>query len=118
MADSSDADAVEQAKARITQIAPREAMLDAGPDVLFLDVREPMEWNLAHLPNAIHIPLGNLAEKVEGLIPRERKVVAYCARGNRSALAADIMQQMGYTKVASMSEGIRGWVDSGGQIES
>lgn len=118
MVDSSDADAVEQAKSRITQVKPAQAMLDSGPDVLFVDVREPMEWNVAHLPKAIHIPLGSLADKVETLVPRDKRVVVYCARGNRSALAADIMQQMGYTNVASMSEGMRGWVDSGGQIES
>ena len=70
---------------------------------IYLDVREPNEWNLGRLPHAIHLPRGNLETKVEGIIDRNQKVVIYCARGNRSALAALTMKQMGYENVASMA---------------
>ena len=84
--------------------------------VVYLDVREPNEWNLGHLPHAIHLPRGNLEGKVEGLIDRNQKVVIYCARGNRSALAALTMKQMGYDKVSSMARGIQGWAEIDGEI--
>jgi rhodanese-related sulfurtransferase len=85
--------------------------------VVYLDVREPNEWNLGHLPRAIHLPRGNLEGKVEALIDRNQRVVIYCARGNRSALAALTMKQMGYENVSSMAQGIQGWADIGGEIE-
>ncbi|MEO5580218.1 MAG: rhodanese-like domain-containing protein [Gemmatimonadaceae bacterium] len=112
------ADLVAEAKERIKQVSPADAMHARDDKTVFLDVREPNEWNLAHVPGALHLPRGNLESKVEGMIPRDKKVVIYCASGNRSALAADTMQQMGYTDVASLSGGFRGWADSGGQVES
>ncbi len=112
------ADLVDEAKERVKQVSPADAMRDRNDETVFLDVREPNEWNLAHVPGALHLPRGNLESKVESMIPRDQKVVIYCASGNRSALAADAMQQMGYTDVASLSGGFRGWADSGGQVES
>ena len=44
-------------------------------------------------------------------------VIVYCANGNRSVFAADLLQQMGYEDVASMAGGIRGWSDAGGEVE-
>ena len=88
-----------------------------GERVVYLDVREPNEWNLGRLPHAVHLPRGNLETKIEGLVERDQKVVIYCARGNRSALAALTMKQMGYENVASMSRGFLGWADIGGEIE-
>jgi rhodanese-related sulfurtransferase len=80
-------------------------------------VREPNEYNLGRLPQAMHIPRGTLETSIEQRVPRDRKVVIYCASGNRSALAADTMREMGYEDVASMSGGFRGWAESGGEIE-
>lgn len=112
------ADLIEDAKARVRQVTPPDAIRDHDPNTLYLDVREPNEWNLGHLPKAMHIPRGTLEGKVEEMIPRDRNVVVYCASGNRSALAADTMQQMGYTSVASLAGGFRGWAESGGEVES
>src|SRR5580704_5054134 len=91
-------DLVDEARARIREVSAAEAkaMLERGDPAVYLDVREPNEWNLGHLPKAVHIPRGNLESKVEALVPLDAKVVVYCARGNRSALAADTMQVMGY----------------------
>ena len=50
-------------------------------------------------------------------MPREQKVVIYCASGNRSIFAADTLQQMGYDDVASMARGFRGWAEDGGEVE-
>ena len=119
MAYRTGADLVNDAKTRITEVTPREAiaMQRRGDDIVLLDVREPNEWNLGHLPGARHIPRGILETHVEALIPRDRKVIIYCASGNRSALAAETLEQMGYTDVASMSRGFRGWCEDGGDVE-
>lgn len=118
MAIKSAADLIEDAKARIREVTPTEVMADTNPNLVLLDVRERNEWNLGHLPNAIHIPRGSMETKVEALIPRDKHVVIYCQSGNRSAFAADTLQQMGYDDVASMSSGIRGWADEGGELDS
>jgi rhodanese-related sulfurtransferase len=51
------------------------------------------------------------------MIERDQRVVIYCARGNRSALAALTMKHMGYANVASMARGFMGWADIGGEVE-
>ena len=119
MAHKSATDLVNEAKSRIKEVTPRDvqAMQQRGENVVYLDVREPQEWNLGHLPRAIHIPRGQLESSIEARVPRDQKVVIYCASGNRSAFAADTMQQMGYENVASMSGGFRGWAESGGEVE-
>lgn len=111
-------DIIEEAKQQIDEVTPeqvREMQLRNDP-VVYLDVREPNEWNLGRLPHAVHLPRGNLETKVEALIDRDQRVVIYCASGNRSSLAALTMKQMGYGNVASMSRGFQGWADVGGEI--
>ena len=112
-------DLIDEAKQQIEQVTPEQVrdMQARNEPVVYLDVREPNEWNLGRLPGAVHLPRGNLEGKIEGLIARDQKVVIYCARGNRSALAALTMKQMGYQNVASMSRGIQGWADINGDIE-
>jgi rhodanese-related sulfurtransferase len=110
---------VDEARARIREVPAAEvkAMMERGEAAVYLDVREPNEWNLGHLPKAVHIPRGNLESKVEALVPRDAKVVVYCARANRSALAADTMQVMGYTNVASLAGGWADWMAVDGPVE-
>ena len=113
------ADLVAEAKQRIREVTPDEvrAMRARGEDHVLLDVREPDEVAMGRVPGAVAIPRGVLESAVEARGPRERPVVVYCASGNRSALAADTLRQMGYAEVASMRGGIRGWSDAGGEIE-
>ena len=112
-------DLIEEAKKQIEQVTPEQVrdMQARNEAVVYLDVREPNEWNMGRIPRAIHLPRGHLESKVEGMIDRKQKVVVYCARGNRSALAALTMKQMGYENVSSMARGIQGWADIGGEIE-
>jgi rhodanese-related sulfurtransferase len=119
MAYKSGEDLVEEAKLQIEEVAPEKVreMQARGEKVVYLDVREPNEWNLGRLPGAVHLPRGNLESKVEALIDRDQTVVIYCARGNRSALAALTMKQMGYDNVASMARGFLGWADINGDVE-
>ncbi len=110
---------VEEARRQIDEVTPEQVReLQAhNARVVYLDVREPNEWNLGRLPHAVHLPRGNIESKVESMIDRTQKVVIYCARGNRSALAALTMKQMGYGNVVSMSGGMQGWADINGEIE-
>jgi rhodanese-related sulfurtransferase len=119
MAHRTGQDLIEEAKQQIVEVTPEQVreMQARNDRVVYLDVREPNEWNLGRLPHAVHLPRGNLETKVEGMIDRAQKVVIYCARGNRSALAALTMKQMGYEDVASMARGFQGWADIDGDVE-
>ncbi|GLC24237.1 rhodanese-like domain-containing protein [Roseisolibacter agri] len=112
-------DLVAEAKPRITEVSADDvrARLAQGESFTLLDIREPNEWKMGHLPGALHIPRGVMESAIESRVPREQEVVLYCASGNRSVLAADVLQQMGYRKVSSMRGGIRAWADAGGEVE-
>ena len=103
----------------ITEVTPAQVaeMRDGGDNAVYLDVREPNEWNLGRIPGAQFLPRGQLESKIEELVARDSRVVIYCARGNRSALAADTMQQMGYDNVVSMSGGFQQWVMEEREVE-
>ena len=114
----SGTDLINESKARIRQVDTAQAQaLYAKGGVTFLDVRDQQEVNLGRIPNAVHISRGNLETKIEAVVPRDAEVVIYCASGNRSAFAADTMQQMGYTNVCSLAPGFRGWAEAGGEID-
>ena len=119
MAHKSGQDLIDEAKQQIEEVTPEQVreMQTRNERVVYLDVREPNEWNLGRLPNAVHLPRGNLETKVEAMIDRAQRVVIYCARGNRSALAALTLKQMGYESVASMAQGFQGWADINGEVE-
>ena len=113
------AELIAESHARITEVTPQQVleMQARGEAITFLDVRDLHEVNLGKIPGTLHISRGNLETKVEAQIPRDANVVIYCASGNRSAFAAEVMETMGYEKVASMSGGFRGWVEAGGDVE-
>lgn len=108
-----------EAKARIREMPLAEAMalFEQHAPVVFLDVREPNEWNLGRIPGAVFIPRGRLESDVEARVPRESRVIIYCANANRSAFAADTLQHMGYKDVMSMAPGWNGWMTAGGAVE-
>jgi rhodanese-related sulfurtransferase len=76
-----------------------------------LDVREPEEWEEAHIPGSTLIPLGLLEGRVNEL-PRDRQIVVVCRSGNRSQSGRDILLQAGFEQVTSMSGGLNGWKSS------
>ena len=108
-----------EAKARIREVTPRQVldMQSRGEKVVLVDIREIQEVNAAKIPGSVHVPRSHLESRVEAQVPRDANVVLYCASGNRSVFAADTLQTMGYSTVASMSGGIRGWADAGGEVE-
>ena len=68
----------------------------AGSDVFILDVRDPFEFKSGHVENAVHIPLGQLRDRLAEL-PRDREIWAYCLEGQRSYYALRILAQYGFT---------------------
>jgi rhodanese-related sulfurtransferase len=112
-------DLINESKARITEVTPEQVMgmQDRGERIVLLDCRDLPEVNLGRIPNAVHVSRGNIETRIEAIIPRDAHVIIYCASGNRSALVADTMQQMGYDNVASMAGGINRWAEIGGDIE-
>jgi sulfur-carrier protein adenylyltransferase/sulfurtransferase len=119
MAHKTGQDLIDEAKQQIKEVTPEQVrdMQSLNEPAVYLDVREPNEWNLGRIPHAIHLPRGNLETNVEAIVDRGQKVVVYCARGNRSALAALTMKQMGYEDVASMARGFQGWAEIDGEVE-
>jgi len=107
---------VNEAKSRIQETSTEEihARQSAGETFQLIDVREPKEWQTGHLPHAIYLGKGTLERDVEELFPDlHTELVLYCGGGFRSALAAENLQRMGYTKVTSMDGGFREWVNAG-----
>jgi molybdopterin/thiamine biosynthesis adenylyltransferase/rhodanese-related sulfurtransferase len=85
---------------------------------LFLDVREPQEWDGGHVPGATHIARGVLETKIANNLPdRSQPILVYCAGGVRSAFAAQTMQALGYTDVTSMLGGFGAWRELQAPIE-
>jgi len=85
-----------------------------GKSSVILDVRESDEWRQGHLEGAIPLPRGFLEIKVETTIPdKNTPIIAYCAGGVRSLLAAKVMREMGYQNVTSMSGGYGAWKNGG-----
>ena len=111
-------DLVAEARQRVAEITPRDAIALQSADAaaVFIDVREPNEWNLGYIPGALRIARGVLEQQVEQ-VPRDARVIVYCASGNRSLLAGDTLHAMGYSNVTSLARGFRGWVEEGGDVE-
>lgn len=82
--------------------------LDAGEELVIVDVREGWEHAMAHLPGAVHIPLGELAKR-HGELEPERAHVLYCHHGVRSMRAAMALAQQGFANVRSLRGGIDRW---------
>jgi rhodanese-related sulfurtransferase len=107
-----------EAKAKVTEVTAREVQdrLSRGEPLVVIDIREQNEWNLGHAAGAEYIGRGVLESQIESRVPRDAQVVLYCASGNRSALGALTLTDMGYAHVASMAGGFREWVASGGAV--
>ena len=115
-------DLVNDCVGEITEIFPWDAdeLLQREHNPLLVDIREQNEFDAMHIQGALHVPRGilessceyNYEETIPELVEaRERDVILVCRSGNRSVLAAYTMQLMGYTRVASMKTGLRGWND-------
>ena len=121
-------DFVHEALAVVEEIRAEEGLriLQAREGWHFVDVREPDEFAAGRIPGARLVPRGFLEVKADlvhhkrdpWLAERTRPLILYCGGGNRSALAARTLQEMGFTRVVSLAEGWAGWTSRGYPVES
>ena len=105
----------EDARASVLEIAVEQAHRDSqSSDVHLVDVREESEWAAGHAEGAIHLSKGIIERDIEKTIPDPHaRVLCYCGGGFRSALVAEALSRMGYTRVASVAGGWRAWLEAG-----
>lgn len=111
---------VNDAKTRIREVTVTETQqrMKQDANLKLIDVREDKEWDAAHAAGAIHLGKGIIERDIEMTVPdKATELILYCGGGYRSALAADVLQKMGYTNVFSMAGGWKAWRDNGGEIE-
>ncbi len=104
-----------QTTQQIEEIEPFEAAQEIeGGDVVLIDTREPHEFQEARIEGGKLVPPGLLADEIATAAPdRSARTILYCRSGNRSYKAAEQMQALGYTDVASMAGGILAWQEQG-----
>jgi hydroxyacylglutathione hydrolase len=92
---------------RTTQPSTKE-VAQRSPDAQILDIRSDNEWSSGHIQNAIHIPLGELKDRMQEL-EKDSDIIAVCGSGYRSSIAASLLQANGFTKISSMDGGMTAW---------
>ena len=111
---------VNESKSRIKEVSVEDTQqrMKEDSNVRLIDVREDNEWNAAHASGSTHLGKGIIERDIEATVPdKATEIILYCGGGFRSALAADVLQNMGYTNVYSMAGGWKAWKDSGAAIE-
>src|SRR5207249_2467741 len=117
---------VEEAKTRIENLTIEQVEAEmARGDVQVLDIRDVRERRkLGFIPGSQHVPRGMLefwldptSHYYTGKVDPENRIVLYCAGGQRSALAADVLREMGFPDVAHLEVGFNGWAEAGQPVE-
>lgn len=75
-----------------------------------LDVREPWEWDLCHLPQAVHMPMNRVPDRITELDP-ETDIVCICHHGMRSAQVGFFLERNGFTRVYNLAGGLHAWAE-------
>jgi rhodanese-related sulfurtransferase len=95
-----------------------KAELEAGEFAVILDVREPQEYKMGHIPNAVNIPRGVLEYKIGGIISdKNTPILVYCKVGGRGTFAAEVLGKLGYTSVVNLGGGWEAWETAGYPVE-
>ena len=111
---------VADAKSRIREVTVEETRrrLEENRQARLIDVREDNEWAAGHAAAAEHLGKGIIERDIDTRVPdKETELILYCGGGYRSALAADVLQTMGYTNVYSMAGGWKAWREAGAPTE-
>ena len=109
-----------EARAQVGTVAPKEAADELGAGAVFVDVREPEEWQHGHINGSVPAPRGLLEFFADPTSPRHkgqldpgRRMIVVCASGARASLAALTLKTMGYSDVAILDGGLKGWTEAG-----
>jgi molybdopterin/thiamine biosynthesis adenylyltransferase/rhodanese-related sulfurtransferase len=114
-------DLISDVRKRTHQVSLEELKrrLDAREKLTLVDVREKDEWRAGYIPGAVSIPRGFLEIQAEQKLPdKGARIVAYCAGGTRSALAAATLQELGYTNIETANPGFVRWKDLGFPVQT
>jgi rhodanese-related sulfurtransferase len=91
----------------VEQVTPDAALSLLSEGAVLIDVREPDEWLVGRAPQAVHIPLGELASQFSAL-PSDRKLIMVCRSGGRSGKAAAALVERGFPAV-NLAGGMQAW---------
>ncbi|MBA3859719.1 MAG: NADH oxidase [Cyanobacteria bacterium PR.3.49] len=97
------------------EITPDElkARRERGDRLIVLDIREPHELKISVLPDVLHIPMGELTDRIEELEGhKNEEIVVVCRAGNRSSVIADFLRESGFARVYNLTGGMNLWADS------
>ena len=120
------AELVSGARSQVDNLTVDEVSTAARNGALLVDVREPAELDaIGMIPGAVHAPRGMLEFWADPVNPHHRpeldpgrRTVVYCASGARSALAAQLLRQLGYADAGHLDGGIEGWIRAGHPVVS
>ena len=102
-------------QAPIREVTVADALRLAKEGYRIIDVREELEWNDGHIPSATLVPLGDVLDRIEAVVPdKTTPLLVHCAAGARSARAVARMQSIGYTNAVSMKGSTLDWRRLGG----
>lgn len=94
----------------ITPKEVKEALEQNNKDFILLDVRTPEEYSRGKVDSAINLPVDDVASKVETVIPdKSAKIIVYCLSGNRSEIAIQEMEKLGYQDLTHMKGDFLVW---------
>jgi rhodanese-related sulfurtransferase len=116
---------VRDAKSRVQNLTVDDTAREVERGALLVDLRESEERREhGSIPGAVHLPRGMLEFYADSSLPYhrqelepDRRIILHCASGGRSALGADLLQDMGYTNVAHMDGGFTAWKAAGRPTE-
>ncbi len=102
----------EPMRSAVSEIQPSQLAerLEGGEELEIIDVREPYEWQLGHIPGARLVPLGRIAAEIP-LLDKRRETILYCKVGVRSMFAAKQLADAGVSEVRNLAGGILRWID-------
>jgi rhodanese-related sulfurtransferase len=111
---------MDEAKAQIETVSVKEAAAElSSGDAVFLDVREPEEWE-EHITGAVQVPRGLLEFAADPASPSHnerldpgKRVIVYCRSGARATLATHTLMEMGYDDVVNLEGGFSAWQAAG-----
>jgi rhodanese-related sulfurtransferase len=106
------------AEGKFASAADIKAADDAGEDIVFVDSRVALDYESGHIPGAAHVPYFEAADHIDSL-PKDRWIVTYCECPHAEAeQVADVLLDNGFTMVRVMDEGLQGWREIGGAVET
>lgn len=111
---------VQEAKLRVREVSVADTLNAInGGNARLIDVREESEFAAGHARGSEHVGKGIIERDIEKVVPdKDEELILYCGGGYRAALAADSLQRMGYTNVASVAGGWRAWLQANAPVDS